>query len=227
LYSCLLIVSRAISFHKENNMSVPKYRLIYFNLRVLGEPIRLLFNYVGVPFEDVRIDRDKEWAGVKESTGWGKVPVLEIDGKQQISQSHAIAKYLAKKYKLDGSNELESAKCDEYVGVAQDLRQEWRRYWFEQDPSKKQEIKKEFLEIIAPRYLNRYSKVLEGNGGKHLVGSGLTWADLFITVFLELFEDTVDKSILKSYPILEAYKKSVYSIPQIKKSIETRPPYKF
>lgn len=49
-------------------MSAPKYKLIYFNLRVLGEPIRFMLNYLGVPFEDVRIDRDKEWAAVKEST---------------------------------------------------------------------------------------------------------------------------------------------------------------
>jgi len=151
---------------------------------------------------------------------------LEIDGKQQICQSHAIAKFLARKYNLDGTNELESAKCDEYVGVATDLRLEWRRYWFEQDPTKKQEIKQDFLNVIAPNYLRKYSQALEANGGKYLVGSGLTWTDFFVTVFFELFEDTVDKNILDSYPILQQYKTGIFSIPQVKKCIENRPPYK-
>ncbi|ODM99991.1 Glutathione S-transferase [Orchesella cincta] len=207
-------------------MSTPSYRLIYFNLRVLGEPIRFLFNYIGVPFEDVRIDRDKEWAALKPSTGWGKLPILEIDGKQQICQSHAIAKYLARKYNLDGANELESAKCDEYVGAANDLRLEWRRFWFEQDQTKKQQMKEEFRDIIAPSYLTKYSKALEENGGKYLVGSGLTWTDFFLPVFFELFEDTIDKNILDPYPILKEYKANIFSIPQVKKSIENRPPYK-
>jgi len=208
-------------------MSVPKYRLIYFNLRALGEPIRFLFNYIGVPFEDVRIDREKEWASVKESTGWGKVPILEIDGKIQITQSHAIAKYIARKYNLDGANDFESAKCDEYVGVAQDLRNEWRRYYFEQNPTKKEEVKKEFVEIIAARYFKKYSKALEENGGKYLVGSGLTWADLFLVMYLELYEDTVSKDILKPFPLLKKYKEGIHSIPQIKRTIETRLPSKF
>ena len=34
----------------------PVYKLTYFNLRYLGEPIRLMFTYAGVPFEDVRVD---------------------------------------------------------------------------------------------------------------------------------------------------------------------------
>lgn len=91
---------------------------------------------------------------------------------------------------------------------------------------KKQDIKKQFEDIVAPNYLSKYSKALEENGGKFLVGAGLTWTDLFITVFLELFEDTVDKNILQPYPLLQQYKANIFSIPQIKKCIENRPPYK-
>jgi prostaglandin-H2 D-isomerase / glutathione transferase len=36
------------------------YKLYYFPVRNLGEPIRMLMNYAGQPFEDVRIPLE-EW----------------------------------------------------------------------------------------------------------------------------------------------------------------------
>lgn len=39
-----------------------QYKLVYFNLRTLGEPIRMLFKYMQIQFEDVRID-PAEWQG--------------------------------------------------------------------------------------------------------------------------------------------------------------------
>lgn len=39
-----------------------KYKLYYFPVRNLGEPIRMILNYVCQPFEDVRIPLD-EWQG--------------------------------------------------------------------------------------------------------------------------------------------------------------------
>lgn len=46
---------------------MPVYKLTYFNLRAKGETIRLLFSYGNIPFEDVRIDREKEWPNIKSS----------------------------------------------------------------------------------------------------------------------------------------------------------------
>jgi hypothetical protein len=43
-----------------------KYRLTYFDVRGLGEPIRMIFQYEGVPFNDVRLSME-EWAEFKES----------------------------------------------------------------------------------------------------------------------------------------------------------------
>lgn len=44
-----------------------KYKVRYFNVMGLGEPIRFLLSYGGVDFEDIRIDRD-EWPKIKPST---------------------------------------------------------------------------------------------------------------------------------------------------------------
>lgn len=45
---------------------MPEYKLHYFNITALGEPIRWLLKYGGVEFEDVRYEFD-EWAEVKKS----------------------------------------------------------------------------------------------------------------------------------------------------------------
>jgi glutathione S-transferase len=42
-----------------------QYKLYYFNLQARGELIRLIFKYAGVPFEDIRIERNVEWPNRK------------------------------------------------------------------------------------------------------------------------------------------------------------------
>lgn len=43
-----------------------EYKLRYFEIRGLGEPIRLMFHYANVPFEDIRVTQ-QEWSSVKPS----------------------------------------------------------------------------------------------------------------------------------------------------------------
>lgn len=53
---------------------------------------------------------------------FGKVPVLEIDGKM-INQSIAISRYLAKKAGLAGKDEFESLLVDVAVDNIYEMRQ--------------------------------------------------------------------------------------------------------
>ena len=45
---------------------MPQYKLTYFDVKALGEPIRLLLHYMGKEFEDYRLSRD-EWPRLKSS----------------------------------------------------------------------------------------------------------------------------------------------------------------
>jgi hypothetical protein len=51
---------------KQPKATYPKYKLHYFAIRFRAEPIRLMFAYKKVPFDDFRIDQ-KDWPTLKSS----------------------------------------------------------------------------------------------------------------------------------------------------------------
>ena len=46
---------------------MPSYKVTYFNIQGLAEPIRFILSHAGVEFEDVRIDKEKDWPQLKPS----------------------------------------------------------------------------------------------------------------------------------------------------------------
>lgn len=44
----------------------PAYKVTYFNITALGEPLRFLLSYGNLDFEDVRVERE-DWPKVKSS----------------------------------------------------------------------------------------------------------------------------------------------------------------
>lgn len=50
----------------------PKYKLTYFNLKGLGEPLRIMFAYAGIIYEDIRIERE-DWPAIKESMNFDSI----------------------------------------------------------------------------------------------------------------------------------------------------------
>lgn len=53
---------------------------------------------------------------------YGQLPVLEIDGKQ-VAQSHAVGRYLAKKFNLTGKTDYDAMQCDMHIDSLEDLKQ--------------------------------------------------------------------------------------------------------
>ena len=78
---------------------MPTYKLYYLPARGRGELIRWIFVQTGIPYENIRINGE-EWASFKPKTPYGKIPVLDIDGKL-LAGSGPIARYLAEEFGLD------------------------------------------------------------------------------------------------------------------------------
>lgn len=98
----------------------PAYKVSYFPITALGEPIRFLLSYGGVEFEDERIEKEK-WPAVKPNMPFGQMPVLEHNGKM-AHQSTAISRYLGKQFKLVGKDDWEDLEIDAAVDTINDLR---------------------------------------------------------------------------------------------------------
>ncbi|VDL83413.1 unnamed protein product [Nippostrongylus brasiliensis] len=103
------------------------YKLTYFVFRGLAEVIRELFALAGQEYEDVRYTFE-EWPQHKNEMPFGQMPVLEVDGKQ-LSQSRAIARYLARQFGYAGKNAYEEAVVDSIADQGADFFNEVRPYF--------------------------------------------------------------------------------------------------
>ena len=87
---------------------------------------RFILHFAGQKFDDIRMnfeEFDQMKSGLSAAaaastrlrvleTPSGQLPLLFVDG-HQISQSGAIARFLARRFKLDGADEFERARADE------------------------------------------------------------------------------------------------------------------
>jgi glutathione S-transferase len=87
--------------------------ITYFAIRGRAEPIRLILEELGIKYLDNPV-AGADWRELKAQMPFGKVPMFE-DGEFTIHESHAIYRYLARKYDLYGENENECIQCEMLV----------------------------------------------------------------------------------------------------------------
>ncbi|KAF6208057.1 hypothetical protein GE061_016507 [Apolygus lucorum] len=199
---------------------MPTYKLTYFDLKGLGEPIRMILTYMGQEFEERRIPLE-EWPATKGTIKYGKVPILDVDGKRMY-QAQAILRFLAKKAKLAGDNDLEAYEIDSIVGVITDLISLYVPLWQITDPKEKEEFIAKFKKESIPYYLNELDEIAGKNNG-YLANGKLSWADLFFHGWVETLEGLISTEIVKQYPNMLLGREKVYSTPGIKEWIANRP----
>jgi len=206
----------------------PKYKLTYFNMRGLAEPIRYIFAYLDIPYEDKRIEQGDEWNNIKSDVllhqdyPWGNMPVLK-ENDFVLCQSHAIVRYLGHKYNLTGANLQENAKCDEYLDAIKDYFYEFFPLFREKDESKKQEIKEKIAKEATMKFFPKFNKDLEANGGEFIVGKKVTYADFLLFHYFSQSMITLGDDIFDEYPAIDKYMENMFRIPNIKKWMAKRP----
>ncbi|ODN04946.1 Glutathione S-transferase [Orchesella cincta] len=222
----------------------PKYRLVYFDVRALGEPIRWIFAYSGTPFVDDRIPWDyPTWFSTRKpdfSSTVGQIPILYEEGKRELCQSHVISRYLAKKFGLVADNDWDEAKVDEVISLVHDLFITWRTTLFERDPERKKQMKL-IVDQKFKLYYAKLSSILEEEKGDFILGNKVTHADFWLANFISIWDEPMagDRPIMpegwpepceddifiartKEYPLLNKHKEAVTSLEKIQEWISKR-----
>ncbi|KAL7074829.1 hypothetical protein ACQ4LE_005944 [Meloidogyne hapla] len=198
-----------------------KYKLNYFDVAGRAEPIRLLFHYNNQPFEDFRFKKD-EWPKIKSKYIFGKVPVLEVDGKQ-LAQSGAILQFLGKKFGLSGKNEWEEAKATEIIFLCDEMGYTIEPYidakfGFREGNEK---LRKDVFLPAIERYFPIYEKRLEESNSGFILPSGLSFVDFSVAHLIKMMNE-MEKDLKFKYPKLVDYSKRFYSLPQLKEYLKIK-----
>ncbi|XP_018560985.1 glutathione S-transferase [Anoplophora glabripennis] len=202
----------------------PAYKVTYFELTGLGEPLRFLLSYGGFEFDDIRIPKEK-WPAVKSSLPYGQLPILEYNGKI-ANQSLAICRYLAKQVKLVGKDDWEDLEIDATVDTINDLRLKIAFYFFETNEKIKLELAGPLYNETIPFYLEKLDAQVKKNNG-YFVNGRLTWADIFFVALDDYMSLLTKKDLTVNYPNLQIVKERVLKVPRIKAWVDKRPRSKF
>eukprot|EP00293_Proteomonas_sulcata_P017516 CAMPEP_0184291302 /NCGR_PEP_ID=MMETSP1049-20130417/3365_1 /TAXON_ID=77928 /ORGANISM="Proteomonas sulcata, Strain CCMP704" /LENGTH=278 /DNA_ID=CAMNT_0026598719 /DNA_START=93 /DNA_END=929 /DNA_ORIENTATION=+ len=148
--------------------------LHYFALQGLGEPIRMMLEYVGVAYDSVMYFNTKEYKAIAP---FGQMPLYKDETLESyLAQSGTILRHLARETGMAGNSVHEMARVDMISECAKDILQK-RSNVKEFNPSNKEPLTKDaeklqmFLEKAAA--LNPESK-------KYFVGEKATLADIMM-----------------------------------------------
>ncbi|XP_052088659.1 glutathione S-transferase alpha-4-like isoform X2 [Mytilus californianus] len=177
-------------------------KLTYFDGRGRAEIIRIMLAGVGLEYTEEYLTSKEQWEELKKSGKllYNQVPLLEIDGLELV-QTGAIVRYLAKKYNMYGSNELEAVKIDMYYEGSRDFYSVFIAMVFTDE----NECLKKVKEVMLPKYFPVYEKILKNCNTKYLVGDVVSFADVGLLECLLAVEEFLGMESIDSYPKIKEY----------------------
>lgn len=200
-------------------------KLYYFNMRGRAEVIRLILAAGNRKYEDIRFELS-EWPEYKPKMLLGQVPVLKFANDTQLTQSLAIARYLAREVGLAGTNNLESAEIDTVVETQRDMNEVFYTKLVIDNVDLKPGP--EFQKFIETNYVEHCDKLTTlknaySKNEKYFVGNNLSWADLYVydsINSLSLFESQVIKNFNNRF---KGFCNNIHNETSLKKYFEERP----
>lgn len=157
-------------------MGYIQFKLFYFGFKFRAETIRLIFEAAGKPYEDIRFEQSK-WPEYKSKAPLGSAPFLEISSGSQtliLAESVAISRYVARKFKLAGKSDEESAIVDMYADQITDLMNEMVRLFQEKDENKKKQNQEKFDTETIAKYFKLFDERIAQSKSGYFAPSGLT-----------------------------------------------------
>ncbi|KAH7644654.1 glutathione S-transferase [Dermatophagoides farinae] len=203
-----------------------KPTLGYWDLRGLGQPIRLMLAYAGVDYVDKRynigpnFDRS-EWLNEKFNLGldFPNLPYY-MDGDVKITQSMAILRYLARKYNMDGTNEQERLRISMAEQQTHDMFMAMVRICY--DPNM-ENLRVDYLKTL-PDSLKLMEKFLANHD--YIAGSKISYADFYLYEYLCRMKVMVPE-VYGQFENLKKFVERIESLPRIAEYIKKQKPTTF
>ncbi|XP_054708147.1 glutathione S-transferase 1-like [Uloborus diversus] len=201
---------------------MPQYKLIDYTFTTAAELARAILEYAGVPYEDVRYDKDKA-GDAEKGTPFSTLPVLEVDGRV-IAQHQSICRYLARQHGLAGKTELEYAFCDLVMDGLWHMFAKIRRAQIHKlSKEERSSIIKTMIAEDVPPYLEGYEKMLKNRKDEndYIVGKEVTWCDIGLTLALAALKYRHGLN-LEPYPQLIGYLAKTMELPPLAEFLSKR-----
>lgn len=188
-----------------------------------AETARLVLFIGGVPFNDVR-DASRDTMKAEGKLAFGALPVMEVDGKF-LSQSQALVSYCSKLAGMEPSDPWLAVKVDEVIGGATDVTSTVGST-FSLSADEKIAKRKELIAAGGrlAMHFGGLEKLASENakehGAGHLVGSGLTSADIAVWSLVNWFNkgalDGIPKEFVReNFPYLNKVHQRVNAHPKV------------
>jgi glutathione S-transferase len=196
--------------------------LYYFAGRGLSDQIRWMLAATEISFTQRIIDKRAKFVKMAErQLPMGQLPLLQIDGLE-IVQSQAIIRYIARRGNLTGQTSEDEVKCEMIVETVRDIVMLLVGCPFIRNKSA--EEMEAHITIIKTKWLSlgsRIEQILKLNGGQHLVGSSLTYADVLTAHALTWVVEECGSDTVESMPALINLQNSVISLSGVKEFIRS------
>ncbi|KAG0254515.1 hypothetical protein DFQ27_006805 [Actinomortierella ambigua] len=170
-------------------MAASKFQLHYFKAHGLGATARAMLTIAGADWED-KFQSWDDWIAVKPTTPLGTLPVLtettESGETIEVPEAAAINQYVASKFGLDGSTDIEKMRVNVVISVTYGLSSFWQHKVLQTSPEETPKYLEELKTTQVPQWIERTEKLLVKNGSNgHFVGDKITHADVVVSGILD------------------------------------------
>eukprot|EP01040_Poterioochromonas_malhamensis_P008030 gene8030-8680_t len=198
------------------------YKLYYQALRARAEPIRMIFLYGGIPFEDEIIPLN-DWSNFKNDkkvAPFAQLPALRLPNGSVIAETGAIIRLVAKLANIYPTDPFEAAKADMLFESAVDLNAvNVLLNWWELGSGDYKTNYETFFGIL-PHHLSTLDVEL---GSKPFFGGERPHHGDFALFNILSNTITIKPDALEGYPKLVAFIERVAKIPVIEQYLKNRP----
>lgn len=187
----------------------------YWKIRGLAEKIRMVLEYVGIPYTENKYNADNEnkWFSEEKPEYIKKNPAANlpylIDGDRFISESDAIIVYAihkAKKTELLGRNAEEQVLAATTIGIYRDYHKKYVALVY---GSKENFANKEQKTAEWNTELTKLNALLEG---KEYFCGQITWVDFVVAENMQAV-GLLDSKILEPFPNIVNHQKRIWELP--------------